>query len=528
MMNNVARPFARWAALALALALAAVALGSGAVAQAPAYPSAGGLDHFRADDETIFVGDTVTVAVGYRHQICLVSDADVRPRGTASSSAGAIGPTWVIRVAEGSPTVEGVALVHPDEATGSSVGRESCVFWTSSAPGTQTVLLRDGARVLADDARYTAVGGGTIASPTPLRVRWVDEPAISVTRLGRAVTAPIEQRLNFFGTDARGDHYHTNAAVRLTVNVTTGGVDRTSIAGVPVAFAVTGACGTARVAGAVGVGVEQGIIEGGERGTVQWGGGPATVAISNPYCETSRASTTLAIRAGDAIASVRVNWAWGGYADVSVTDVGGEGTTKLVTFHTAEAVYRGTRMTGYTCNAQLQSRSVVFEVSGGAVFVSGGLRQTHTTLPPVSGARILEDEDGPPARAPGAFGVNDSECRQSWTVRSSARSSDVMLTVTSAGLTVRRTLDFTQRETLTGTLGQLTRDIVIGGRTIVEWTFDATPVEEAVGDLRVIALYWWDLRGQRWLAWFPDADDLGVNTLTRLTMDGIYTVVTAR
>lgn len=518
--------------MALALLLAALALGGGAVAQtgepAPAYPSAGGLDHYEANDQTIFPSASVTLPVGYLHQVCLVSDADLRPVGTASSTAGAIGPTWVIAVAEGAPTVERVALLHPDEASEARLGRETCVYWTSSTSGTQTVLLWDGARVLADDSRYTATGTGTIAEPVPLRVRWVDDPAIGVTRAGRAVTGPIMQRLDFFGTDARGDHYHTNALVRLGVSVTPGGLDAANIAGLPVTFAVTGPCGTVAVPRAIGVGVDRGVIESGETGTVQWGAAPVTIAVANPFCATSTASTMIAITAGEASASVRVDWAWGGYADVSVTDIGDDGTAKLVTFHTAEPVYSGTRLTGYACDSQLQSRGVVFSVSGGSVFVAGGSRQTHTTLAPVTGARILADEDGPPARAPGVFGASDSECRQSWEVRSSARSSDVTLRVVSAGLTVTRTLDFTERETLTGTLGQLGQEIISGGRTVVAWTFDATPVEDVAGDLRVIAIYFWDPVAQRWLTWFPDADGLGVNTLAQLMRDSIYTVVTGR
>lgn len=534
MTNIKAGPFTGRTALALLLAavallLAAVAAGSRADAQAPApaYPSAGGLDHFEANDQTIFVGASVTLPVGYRHQVCLVSDASVRPAGTASSSAGASGPTWVIAAVEGSPTVEGAALVHPNEATATRLARETCVYWTSSAPGTQTVLLQDGGRVLADDSRYTATGSGSIAAPVALRVRWVNVSAIGVTRSGRAVTAPIAQRLDFFGADARGDHYRTNATVRVNVSVTPGGLDTANIPGVLVTFAVTGACGTVTVPGATGVGVDRGVIGAGETGSVQWGDAPVAVTFANRFCTAPDTSTAVAITAGGASASVRVNWAWEGYAAVSVTDVGAEGTAKLVTFHAAAPVYRGGRVAGYVCDSQLQARSVSFAVSGGSTFVNGGRRQTRTTLSPVTGARIADDEGGPAAQAPGAFSRTDSECRQSWEVRSPARSSDVTVTVASAGFTVTRGIDFTEPEALTGTLGQLDQDIFPGGRTIVAWTFDDTPVADSVGDLRVVALYYWDARAQRWLSWFPNAEGLGVNTLAQLVRDGIYTVVTA-
>lgn len=516
--------------MALALLLAAAMAGSRAEAQtmpAPAYPSAGGLEHFEANDQTVFAGVSVTLPVGYRHQVCLVSDASVRPGGAASSSAGASGPTWVIAATQGAPTVEGAAVTHPNEATATTLARETCVYWTSSAPGTQTVLLQDGGRVLADDTRYTATDSGSIPAPVALRVRWVNVRAIGVTRAGRAVTAPIARRLDFYGTDARGDHYRTSDTVRVDVSVTPGGLDTTNVAGAPVTFAVTGACGAVTVPGAIGVGVERGVIDAGETGSVQWGGAATAITFANPFCASPQASTTVAITAGEASASVRVNWAWEGYAAVSVTDVGDEGTEKRVTFHTAAPVYRGERVTGYVCDSQMQARSVAFAVSGGSTFVEGGRRQTRTTLSSITGARIAADADGPASQAPGAFGLTDSECRQSWTVRSPARSDDVSLTVTSAGFTATRTLDFTEREARMGTLGQLDIDIVAGGSTIVAWTFDATPVEDSVGELRVLAVYFWDARAQRWLSWFPNAEGLGVNTLAQLVKDGIYTVVTA-
>ena len=537
MTKKRAGPFARWTGLALTLLLAVAALGCAAGAQEsqspatapiPAYPSLGGLEHFEANDQTVFAGVSVTLPVGYRHQVCLVSDASVRPGGAAASASGASGPTWVITATQGAPTLEGVAVTHPNEATETMLARETCVYWTSSAPGTQAVLLQDGGRVLADDSRYTATDSGSIPAPVALRVRWVNVTAIGVTRGGRAVTAPIAQRLDFYGTDARGDHYRTNATVRVNVSVTPGGLDTANVAGVPVTFAVTGACGTVTAPGAVGVGVERGVIGAGETGSVQWGGAPTAITFANPFCASPAASTTVAITAGEASASVSVNWAWEGYAAISVTDVGDDGTEKRVTFHTAAPVYRGERVAGYVCDSQMQARSVAFAVSGGSTFVDGGRRQTRTTLSPITGARIAADAEGPAAQSPGAFGLADSECRQSWTVRSPARSDDVSLTVTSAGFTATRALDFTEREARMGTLGQLDVDIVDGGSTIVAWTFDSTPVEDSLGDLRVLALYFWDARAQRWLSWFPNAEGLGVNTLASLERDGIYTVVTGR
>ena len=36
------------------------------------------------------------------------------------------------------------------------------------------------------------------------------------------------------------------------------------------------------------------------------------------------------------------------------------------------------------------------------------------------------------------------------------------------------------------------------------------------------AVYFWDAAAQRWLTWFPDADALGVNTLTSFRQGGTY------
>ncbi len=527
-MNEV-HTLAGWKALAvLALMLATLAVGGRALAQAPAdearavYPSAGGLDHFSANEQTILPGASVTLAVGYRHQVCLVSDSSVRPASVVQSADAAEGPAWVIATEEGKPVVEGTALVHPNAATATTFGRETCVYWTSSEPGVQTVLLQNGARVLADDGLYTEVTAG-LAAPMPLRVRWVAAPAISLTSGGQAVTAPIAQRLRFYGTDARGDHYHTPDTVTATVGVTAGALETDNLAGLPVSFAVTGGCGTVTVPGAIGVGVARGVIESGETASVQWGAAPVEVAIANPFCATPEASTTLAVTAGEASATVRVDWAWDGYAGVTVEDAGTDGTEKRVTFHTAAPVYRGNTVRGWVCDSDLQSRAVSFSVSGGSVFVAGGAQQTLPTLASYTGRRIAANADAPAALA-SRFAATDSECRQSWTVRSTARSSDIDLVITSAGFAFSRTLDFTERELQTRTLERLDQDLVEGGATIIAWTFKDTPVENVVVDLDVTAIYYWDAAAQAWRSWFPGAEGLGVNTLTQMEMDAIYAV----
>ena len=529
-MDKTAHAFvARLAAGALALLLAVLA-GAGAVlAQAPAsgearpvYPSVGGLDHFSANEQTILTGASVTLAVGYRHHVCLVSDANVRPGGVVRSVAEAQGVAWVIAAAEGSPTVESSALTHPNGATRTTFGRETCVYWTSSAEGVQTILLHNGPRAIADDGLYTEAATG-LAAPAPLSVRWVAAPAISLTSDGAALTAPIERRLSFYGTDARGDHFRAAGTASVTVGVTAGGLDTANLAGLPVSFTVTGACGAVTVPGAVGVGLGDGDIDPGETGSVQWAGAPVAVTIANAFCNSENATTTVAIAAGEASESFSVNWAWDGYTGVSVTDVGTEGTEKLVTFHTAAPVYRGDVVRGWVCDSELQARATSFSVSGGSAFVAGGRQQSRPTLASVTGARIAAN-DLPPALAVGRFAATDSECRLSWTVRSTARSDNVSLRVTAAGFTYSYTLDFSELEPEARTFARLDQPLFEGGASTVEWTFTDTPVADAARGLDVTAVYYWVATDQQWRSWFPDGEGLGVNTLERVERGAIYFV----
>ncbi len=518
------------AAFVVALALllgaftgnAALAQDAGGGDPRPVYPSVGGLDHFSANEQTILPGAAVTLAVGYRHHVCLVSDTAVRPGGVVRSAAAAQGVAWVIADAEGTPTLEGAAMTHPDEATATSFGRETCVWWTSSRAGVQTVLLHNGARAIADDGLFTEAAGG-LAAPAPLRVRWVATPAISLASEGRALAAPIERRLAFFGTDARGDHFRAADTASVTVGVTAGGLETANLAGLPVSFAVTGDCGAATVPGALGVGVADGVVESGETGELRWPGAPVEVTLANGFCASANATTTVAITAGEASESFSVNWAWDGYTAVSVTDVGDEGTEKLVTFHTAAPVYRGETRRGWVCDAELRARATSLSVSGGSAFVAGGPQQSRPTLAAFTGARIAEG-GLPPAQATGRFAASDSECRQSWTVRSTARAANVDLRITSAGFAYAYTLDFTDLEPEARTFGRLDQPLFEGGASTVEWTFADTPVATASAGLAVSAVYYWVPAAQEWLSWFPGGAGLGVNTLATVERGAIYFV----
>ena len=67
------------------------------------------------------------------------------------------------------------------------------------------------------------------------------------------------------------------------------------------------------------------------------------------------------------------------------------------------------------------------------------------------------------------------------------------------------------------------------GTTFIEWRGDTGPVVGALGDriAAVAAVYSWDAGEQRWLSWFPEGDELGVNTLTGFEPGGIYAISSA-
>ena len=67
---------------------------------------------------------------------------------------------------------------------------------------------------------------------------------------------------------------------------------------------------------------------------------------------------------------------------------------------------------------------------------------------------------------------------------------------------------------------------LVAGAASARWPGAETPVADAVVglSLRVTAVYWWDAAAQAWRSWFPDGDDVGVNTLAAFEPDGIYTI----
>ena len=75
---------------------------------------------------------------------------------------------------------------------------------------------------------------------------------------------------------------------------------------------------------------------------------------------------------------------------------------------------------------------------------------------------------------------------------------------------------------------QLEAELVVGSE-FVAWNSGTTPIAEAVRGLtlEVTAVYRWDARTQRWQSWFPNAENLGVNTLAAFERNGIYGIFAA-
>ena len=62
------------------------------------------------------------------------------------------------------------------------------------------------------------------------------------------------------------------------------------------------------------------------------------------------------------------------------------------------------------------------------------------------------------------------------------------------------------------------------GEEYVVWRGPPAAVAEAVGGARVNAIHQWVAREQRWRAWFPGAEGLGVNEIATLAPGVIYLV----
>ena len=550
--------------------------------------------------------DEITVAAGEAGKD-VVTEGQVRgPRGVLtavpSSSPPAIGWNWVISKkagTEGTPTVTNPQRRFQNkgprengtDGTNPMGNFEACVYWTSTAPGTQVVRLyqrndqrASGARVL--DLTYAANTPSSSKeaielAANQLEVTWVDaDPAILVNRTdatgaaiaSAVVTAPISQRMVFTGagytadqvaagpdgdlseTDdnnrgrvipagafepANGNNVGSNpinadpATLVFAVNAYQDPEQSDAqLAGTSVSFAVTGTCGMVNVPGAAGAGITGGNVSPGQTGTIARWAEAVNVTFSNTgtgaaVCRRASSSTTLTITAGAVTQDVTVNWEWDGYGEFTVDDV--NDTTKRVTFHTAvpRAYSRSARPLGWTCDSDSMARSVTFDLDGRASVTGFARRNTVGTDGP-SITAVSPTTTGA-ATPKRTLGATDTECQVSWTVRSPARAADVYLDITSAGITpaFSELLSFAPEAPATTTFADFDPPLV-PGTDLKRWPGEDTPVGDAVGDSGATAVYEWVAASQSWVSFFPGSEGLGVNTLTMLRTDGFYFIVTPR
>lgn len=547
-------------------------------------------------DDTTAEVNQIDVAMGAAG-VDVPTSGNVRgPRGVLtsvpSSNPPAIGWNWVITKkagTEGTPTVTNPARrfqnasAHQfqDTLVGPAAS-EACVYWTSTAPGTQVVRLYMANTQQASAFRVRDNNSDhqlptILPADQQLEVTWVDaDPAIIVnTRVGAVasaipVSAPIAKRMVFTGagytaaqvaagpdgdasamddndtgrviaagvfepasgTRVGSDPLQTPDTVTLRVNAFQDPeANDNQLTGANVSFAVTGTCGSVNVPGAVGTGVTGGNIGPGQTGAIASWSSFVDITISNTgagaaACRVASSSTVLAITAGAVSNTITVNWEWDGYGEYTVDDV--DDTTKKVTFHTAvpRTYSRSGRPIGWSCDADSQARTVTFDLDGRASVTGFARRNTvGTDGPTITSVTSTSTGATTPKRT---LGVGDSECQVAWTVKSPARSADVYLDITTAGITpsFSQLLNFAPEAAEAATTFDTLDPPLYPGTDQVAWQGESTPVGDAIGDSGALAVYEWIAASQSWVSYFPGSEGLGVNTLTTLRTGGIYTVVT--
>lgn len=485
------------------------------------------------------------------------------PRASQGSTGeGAVtGWNWVISQkanTPGTPTVTNGGRTFPNNGDDG----EACVHWTSNAPGTQVIQLYKDTMLAATgvsivDFRFG--GSNLVWAPDPhvptgddhvaddwkldeadsqLEVTWVDsDPLIRVTRtVGNfaptAVTAPIDQRVDFIGTADASFTAETAAGVVVSVAAVQSALQGQALTGASVSFAVTGTCGRVVVPGAVVSTTPVRVVDNirpGQTGTIaNWGTAAVTATFQNagtgasdnyPKCRLANSSTTLTITSGEATNSVTVNWNWDGYGVFTREDV--NDTQKKVTFHSATPrTYNALgQAVGWECNDAGKARVLSYNVDGRAT-VAGGARVdtvSPTVVTPTSQGRAT------PQRT---LGAQDSECQYTWTLNSPARAADVYVDITTLGVDAfSEVLNFAPAAAPVTTFDDLD-DPLAPGIDFVIWTGEDTRVADAIGDSGATAVYYWVSATQSWLSFFPGSEGLGVNSLTMLSNGEIYVVST--
>lgn len=490
------------------------------------------------------------------------------PRAATGSTGetSVTGWNWVIAQkanTAGTPTVTNGSRTFPNNG---EMG-EACVHWTSNAPGTQFIRLYNGAMLAAVGQDVVDIGNRAAdfmynrdidADPprenddwklddfqyTDLEVTWVDsDPLIQVTRtVGNfaptAVTAPIDQRVDFVGGDAATAAFtaETAAGVVVSVAAVQSALQSQALTGSSVSFAVTGTCGRVVVPGAVVSTSPVRVVDNirpGQTGTIaSWGTAAVTATFQNagtgatdnyPKCRLANSSTTLTITSGEATNTVTVNWNWDGYGVFSQENV--SDTQKKVTFHSATPrMYNALgQAVGWECDAEGQKRMLSHNVDGRAT-LTAGLARTQTVELGATG--VVTPTSQGRATPQRTLGAQDSECQYTWTINSPARAADVYVDISTLGVDAfSEVLNFAPAAAPVTTFDDLD-DPLAPGIDFIIWTGEDTRVADAIGDSGALAVYYWVSASQSWLSFFPGQEGLGVNSLTSLANGEIYVVST--
>lgn len=497
------------------------------------------------------------------------------PRATTGNTGetSVTGWNWVISQkanTPGTPTVTNGTRTFPNKGDEG----EACVHWTSNAPGTQVIQLYKDTQLAAtgvtvydhgrrstdlnyNDDPHADADHGTEDAPTnartdwkldeadsQLEVTWVDsDPLIQVTRtVGNfaptAVTAPIDQRVDFVGGGAADAAFTAEAADGVVVSVAAvqSALQNQALTGASVSFAVTGTCGRVVVPGAVISTSPVRVVDNirpGQTGTIaNWGTSAVTATFQNageggsasyPKCRQANSSTTLTITSGEATNSVTVNWNWDGYGTFTTENV--SDTQKKVTFHSATPrTYNALgQAVGWTCDTAGQDRTISYNVDGRATVVGGARVGTAIRIGDTAVVTPTSQGRATPQRT---LGAQDSECQYTLTINSPARAPDVYVDITTLGVDAySEVLNFAPAAAPVTTFDGL-EDPLAPGIDFVIWTGEDTRVADAIGDSGATAVYYWVSATQSWLSFFPGSEGLGVNSLTTLSNGEIYVVST--
>lgn len=295
-------------------------------------------------------GNSTDVEVGPK---AILSSAPTAATGGSTAETSVTGWNWVIAKkagTAGTPTISNPSRTFPNRGASDEGGTaaEACVFWTSTAPGTQviqlyrdTLLVASGQNALdlgradsndefgggdppntsndnladgtADDADAAtnrakwAEENADVNDPTmQLEVTWVDsDPLIRLARLGlpnapqgAAVgDAPIPQRMVLTGAAAAQSFQPAGGAtIRIRVEAIQSAVVSQALTGASVSFAVTGDCGAVTVPGAVvsaGPPRVTNVIKPGQTGTIDsWGTADVEATFSNVAVTSDPAAPT--------------------------------------------------------------------------------------------------------------------------------------------------------------------------------------------------------------------------------------------